>query len=145
MINSDHIFFFDHAKELKRRAFDSEVFSEYLAYHDRQLKNEVTSLGFYFEGFLNPEDIKKSSRFSAGVEGFSGKMILKSGKTVIRIYAKIDESGNPFVKIGINDSVRKFFDKESLVSGLTDFEKRIRRQGEFRAGSSKFNFSGKMA
>ena len=131
--------FFDYAAQAKKMSFDSETFYEYLAYHDRQINESMKFLVCYFERFLNPIDIKKSLIFHcAPPEGYAGKMILKSGETVIRIFAKIDEHGNPLLKIGINDAVQKFNTKEGLISSLKKMEERFyQNRGEMKIASER--------
>lgn len=126
----EDITFFEHASKVKRLTFDSEEFCKYLAYHDYELVQDVKKICHYFEDFLNPEDIKKSLRFSMGVEGFKGKMLLKSGNTFIKLYARIDELGNPMIRIGINDSIREFTNKEEFLTALNVFEEKVRTTGK---------------
>lgn len=119
------ISFFDYAKQALGYSFDTEEFCRYLAFHERDFVEDLKAIAFFLESFLDPENIQKSIRSSVNSEGYSGKMIMKSGDKTIKLYAVIDISGICFIKIGINDSVQKFENKDALISALNSLKKRF--------------------
>lgn len=92
------------------------------------LVQDICDLGYFFEKELNPSHVEKQLKVEQDdVSGIKIKFKASDGDVIIRIYATTMEP-KPRIKIGVNNTVREFFDKDSLVEALNSFsENRARK------------------